>query len=499
MKTNTFNPNFQRSIICLLFVFFGISNLFSQIIANQPPTMSSPTCSVAGCGSSDVEIGGVYLADAAGNKLSSCTVPDPISSYYLWIEIIKASSKHDLFVQFNLFKDNVKIGLDGLPTSSSLKISSGHDGPIAVDDYRMVPIPIYLCGEVLELRDIYIAWQSPGQAGGLPSCSNSSSKCSGEFLPPLTVNTPLAVDFSTTQSCTNGSFETVVFTNESSGGDGTLSYLWNFGAGASPATANTVGPHTVTYTSAGVKNVSLKVTDADGDNDTHNDTVSVGVCCNLTISNISSTNTTCAGGNDGTVSATISGAYGTATYNLLYSSTSGGSFSDSPATNGDSNGSYTGLPSGYYKVYVTDSNGCNATSSEVYVAPGDNQAPSGSPPTGINNINACASDALASIPSFDPVVAASGYTDNSSAVTATLTSTSAVNGDDCSWSVIYTFKVSDACGNELTGQTITHSGGDKTPPTLTGTIPTGATNQDLCFSDIPAGPSEADIAAQYTD
>lgn len=37
------------------------------------------------------------------------------------------------------------------------------------------------------------------------------------------------------------------------------SWLWNFGAGASPATANTQGPHTVTYTTTGQKTVSLTV------------------------------------------------------------------------------------------------------------------------------------------------------------------------------------------------------------------------------------------------
>ncbi len=37
------------------------------------------------------------------------------------------------------------------------------------------------------------------------------------------------------------------------------SYLWNFGEGASPATANTVGPHTVSYQTPGEKDISLTV------------------------------------------------------------------------------------------------------------------------------------------------------------------------------------------------------------------------------------------------
>jgi PKD repeat protein len=40
------------------------------------------------------------------------------------------------------------------------------------------------------------------------------------------------------------------------------SYLWNFGTGSSPATANTIGPFNVTYNTSGTKTASLTVTDA---------------------------------------------------------------------------------------------------------------------------------------------------------------------------------------------------------------------------------------------
>ncbi len=40
---------------------------------------------------------------------------------------------------------------------------------------------------------------------------------------------------------------------------------------------------------------------------------------------------------------------------------------------------------------------------------------------------------------------------------------------------------------------------DNEAPTLVGTIPDGGTDLNLCFSDIPAGPTEAEIAALYTD
>jgi len=54
------------------------------------------------------------------------------------------------------------------------------------------------------------------------------------------------------------------FTNNSSAGITT--YAWNFGSGSSPSTANTVGPHSVTYSTSGQKTVSLTVTNAAGSN-----------------------------------------------------------------------------------------------------------------------------------------------------------------------------------------------------------------------------------------
>ncbi|MEO5675168.1 MAG: T9SS type A sorting domain-containing protein, partial [Chitinophagales bacterium] len=50
-------------------------------------------------------------------------------------------------------------------------------------------------------------------------------------------------------------------------------------------------------------------------------------------------------------------------------------------------------------------------------------------------------------------------------VTTTLTNTS-VAGTDCSWTVTYTFSVSDACGNTLAGRTYSNTGGDKTAPVI---------------------------------
>ncbi len=74
---------------------------------------------------------------------------------------------------------------------------------------------------------------------------------------------PPTADFtaSNVASCTGNQ---VVFTNASDHLLGTETYAWNFGSGASPATANTLGPHTVTYATAGQKTISLQVTNVNG-------------------------------------------------------------------------------------------------------------------------------------------------------------------------------------------------------------------------------------------
>ncbi len=72
--------------------------------------------------------------------------------------------------------------------------------------------------------------------------------------------------------------QTTTFTNNSS--SGITSYAWNFGSGATPATANTVGPHTVSYSTTGSKTISLTVTSPGGTNtSTKTNYITVNTTC----------------------------------------------------------------------------------------------------------------------------------------------------------------------------------------------------------------------------
>lgn len=78
--------------------------------------------------------------------------------------------------------------------------------------------------------------------------SVKSNSCSGGAMKALTTaNCGYTKPFSgfiadNTTSCPNS---TIIFTDTSTGIVKT--YLWNFGKNATPATANTKGPHTVKY------------------------------------------------------------------------------------------------------------------------------------------------------------------------------------------------------------------------------------------------------------
>lgn len=111
--------------------------------------------------------------------------------------------------------------------------------------------------------------------------------------------------------CFNG---TVIFTNTSSGFSGSETYAWDFGTGASPATATGAGPHSVTYTTSGFKTVSLTVTDG-GTDYTETKPNYISVYPDLNAGNISGATTPiCYNADEGILTANPTGGDGSYTY-----------------------------------------------------------------------------------------------------------------------------------------------------------------------------------------
>src|SRR5690606_31612027 len=121
-----------------------------------------------------------------------------------------------------------------------------------------------------------------------------------------------------------------------------------------------------------------------------------------------------------------------------------------------------------YTFTITDACG-NALTNQSYSNSGSDQtapALTGTPYAGQTGINACTADAVASAP-FDAVLAAQGYTNGcGGAITVTLTDTE-LTGDDCNWTVTYTYSVTDVCGNVLANQSYSNSGGNQGRPVIT--------------------------------
>src|SRR6056297_4018355 len=147
-----------------------------------------------------------------------------------------------------------------------------------------------------------------------------------------------------------------------------------------------------------------------------------------------------------------------------------------------------------YEFTLND--GCgNTMTCEVTRSGGDTEAPSlvGTLPGGDEG-NTCLANAPAA-PAESLI--ANQYTDNCGVVTATLDATD-TDGDDCSWTVTYTYIVEDECANTTTAQ-VEYTGGDTEDLTLTGTLPAGGVQGNVCLADAPAAPAGSVIAAEYTD
>ena len=74
-----------------------------------------------------------------------------------------------------------------------------------------------------------------------------------------------------------------------------------------------------------------------------------------------------------------------------------------------------------------------------------------------------------------------------------------IEGNDCAWNVEYTYDVK--CGDFEEQIKISYNGGDLDAPTLNdgAELPTGGSSLNLCYTDIPAGPSIQDITDLYSD
>ena len=161
--------------------------------------------------------------------------------------------------------------------------------------------------------------------------------------------------------------KSVVFTDTSSTDNGLItSWQWDFGAGAQPDTANTAGPHTVQYATAGSKIVSLRVETSTGCDVTVTRTLTVDTCCVVSADFVSSIadSTVCLGD---TIIFTDASTTGDGTITAWRWDFGGGAqpaIADSP---GPHTVQYATAGSKIISLRVESSTGCDATLTRTFL------------------------------------------------------------------------------------------------------------------------------------
>jgi hypothetical protein len=167
-----------------------------------------------------------------------------------------------------------------------------------------------------------IAWSSTGNKVIYLTAVNSVG-CTSQDQHNVTItqNCPVASINTIANNCT-GTSMSVSAVDEGAG----VTYAWNFGTGASPATASGLGPHNITYSSAGSKSVSLTTSKSGCSNDVDTESFTVYQTPNANISGTTSgsTNTsynfTTPAVSGATYTWTNTGGSGSSTTNSLNSS-----------------------------------------------------------------------------------------------------------------------------------------------------------------------------------
>lgn len=298
------------------------------ITVNSIPSIDSFHTLPAGCGLANGEAtavvsGGVapyqYQWDAAANYQNTITADSlAAGTYYLFIEDSKGCSDVGI----------ADVGTANAPKGSIVSTQmpscfGGADGQATVSATQGTPPYTY---------------QWPGGASG-PQQSGLSS---GSYIVTITddrgcsdqltvvINQPAALMVNTTvqhASCT-GNDGTI--TAQVSGGTPGYTYQWSDNQSSNVASALTPGVYTVT------------VTDSKGCTVTTSDTVTQAPP--VTIDSLSVQAATCLN-NDGSAGVFASGGTGSYTYQW---------------SNGDQGQTINGIPSGQYRVTVTDGGGCTA-------------------------------------------------------------------------------------------------------------------------------------------
>jgi len=318
-----------------------------------------PRCNT-GCTANDVSL--VKLWQVSSTK---CT-PGTSTATELWGTFaVNANGRYCPYTVIDIYVNGILYEENHFTWLTTITGSTG--------DVKLATIS-YICGQTVDLRNIYAQWAASDQGTTCPTCKKPATvppcDCDQAYQPskcyqnagPIVVPPPLIADFTASNTCLGNPIQ---FTDTTSGGYLPYSsWAWNFGDG----TSNLQNP-SHTYTTAGKKTVTLTVTDNNGitSTSTHNVYVWAHPVADFTYNQLCGykvlfTDQSTAVATDG-VTATITG------WSWDFN---GDNIQDSILQNPEYTFSSDGTK--FVKLIVTDSHGCTNTVTKSVIVNPANQA-----------------------------------------------------------------------------------------------------------------------------
>ena len=169
-------------LVCLPIILFGQSSTcVVGSVNNSAQDSWSPDCYLdnncmlqgSPCSANDVNVAGTFLADANGDPISVCT-PGTQFQAYLWAVFVNNTNAPRYAVR--TYAEPV---FDGVYTmGTEFNICAGDIIPVngSTETRLLGPITID-CGVSIELRNLWIAWNTTASQCSDPQARNYSVKC----------------------------------------------------------------------------------------------------------------------------------------------------------------------------------------------------------------------------------------------------------------------------------------------------------------------------------
>lgn len=249
------------------------TSIFGMIIlAIVMPVATSadwPECKFQ-CRANDVIVTRLWIGDANGNDLPP-GVPGEEQSCYLWVTLrnIANSPRYAAILLADLYID------------SELSHSFYDDGLCVLDEIESKSSKDYLLysmtwtrGTEIVFKRFVLSWETAKKTScdnANRKCSNRNTKCYGGWETELPVETPLSASFSwETENCS----KEVRFFDETTGGDGSYAYDWDFADGYHSQEQNP----THKYSHMGSYEVRLQVFDQSGTASSFSKVIVINAC-----------------------------------------------------------------------------------------------------------------------------------------------------------------------------------------------------------------------------